>query len=1098
MSRTKISWLVSLTVFFVSVSTLSAQLPARQTTPNLELVVQTGHRDPITSVSFSADGRFVATGSTDNTVILWNAATGEKLRAFAGHSGPVTSVSLSADGSRLATGATNSPGSLPGSLSKAILWNTATGEKLRSFSGHMLGVNTVSLSADGTRLATGSSDPTVILWNAATGEKLRTFAGHSSIVSRVSLSADGTRLITGSADSTAILWNAATGEKLHTFAGHNGRVLGASLSADGTHLVTGSEDSTAILWNVATGEKLRTFAGHSHVVDSVSLSADGTRLATGSSDNTAILWNATTGEKLRTFAGHSERITSVSMSADGSRLATGSWDKTAILWNVATGEKLRTFAGHSSIVSSVILSADGTRLATAASLGRTVILWNMATGQKLRTFAGHSDIVTSVSLSADGTRLATGSWDKTAILSNVATGEKLRTFAGHSDWVESVSLSADGTRLVTGSGDKTAILWNAPTGEKLRTFAGHSDRIRSVNLTADGKRLATGSQDNTAMLWNASTGEKLRSFTPGRYLSVERVSVSADGTRLATSTPTRFGPPAILWNASTGVELRSFAGHSDPVTSVSLSADGTRLATGSQDKTAILWNAATGEKLRTFAGHSGSVESVYLSPDSQRLVTGSGDGTTRFWDTATAKQLCSLISLDSGQDWLVVTPDGYFDGSPNAAKFISYRIAGTLDFVPLENYRKQFERPGLLALVMKGEDYRRSTAVLASRDANSTNLTGEGPRDETIVVQDLPPKVRITSPIAKSESKDGKLIVEVEAESRGQYPVSQFRLLVNGRPWTQKFGLVEIAQPKLGKATARWEIALDPGKHSLEVLAYTKAVFASSEGIEVRYVGGGGDTDIPLPKLYILAIGISKYPAPLNLDYAHADAEAITAAFQQHSRGLFQKIETKLLTDEKATRDAILDGLEWLRRNMTQKDFGVFFFGGHGIKDERDVVYFLPIDGDKERLVRTAIDGNVLAQELTSTVGQLTVILDACHSGAIGGNKTRGVTDGLLRDLTSPEKGVAMMCSASGLEQAQESNEHRHGMFTVALLEGLSGKGNGKTGTEELKIRINDGAVYFKQLDTYVTDRVKQLSKGRQHPVTSVPRVFRDFPVSKP
>jgi uncharacterized caspase-like protein len=175
---------------------------------------------------------------------------------------------------------------------------------------------------------------------------------------------------------------------------------------------------------------------------------------------------------------------------------------------------------------------------------------------------------------------------------------------------------------------------------------------------------------------------------------------------------------------------------------------------------------------------------------------------------------------------------------------------------------------------------------------------------------------------------------------------------------------------------------------------------------------------------------------------------------------------------------------------MTQKDFGVFFFGGHGVKDERDIVYFLPIDGDRQRLTGTCIDGNVLAQELTSTVGQLTVILDACHSGAIGGNKSRGLTENLLRDLTSPEKGVAMMCSASGLEQALESQEHEHGYFTQALLEGISGKGKG--------LRTTDGAVYFKQLDAYVTDRVKELTDGKQHPVTSVPRGFRDFPVSKP
>jgi hypothetical protein len=83
--------------------------------------------------------------------------------------------------------------------------------------------------------------------------------------------------------------------------------------------------------------------------------------------------------------------------------------------------------------------------------------------------------------------------------------------------------------------------------------------------------------------------------------------------------------------------------------------------------------------------------------------------------------------------------------------------------------------------------------------------------------------------------------------------------------------------------------------------------------------------------MYILAVGISKYPKPFNLDYAHLDAEAIAAAYKTHSKGLFRSIEVKVLTDEKATRDSILDGLDWLRKNMTQHDFGVFYFGGHGL-----------------------------------------------------------------------------------------------------------------------------------------------------------------------
>jgi WD40 repeat protein len=123
--------------------------------------------------------------------------------------------------------------------------------------------------------------------------------------------------------------------------------------------------------------------------------------------------------------------------------------------------------------------------------------------------------------------------------------------------------------------------------------------------------------------------------------------------------------------------------------------------TGSLASTATLWNAETGKNLQSFQGHTGIVHSVALTRDGRRAVTGSMDGTTRLWDKVTGKELAALISIDDGKDWLVVTPSGFFDSSPNATKVLSYRVPGTLTFVLPEQYRKHFFKPGLLAALME-------------------------------------------------------------------------------------------------------------------------------------------------------------------------------------------------------------------------------------------------------------------------------------------------------------------------------------------------------------------------------------------------------------
>lgn len=161
----------------------------------------------------------------------------------------------------------------------------------------------------------------------------------------MSLSADGTRLATASYDSAAQLWDAETGMELCTFTGHSMPVVRVSLSADGTRLATGSDDKTARLWDTTNGKELCAFAGHSDSVCSVRLSDDGTRLATGSHDRTATLWDAATGRPLRTFTGHLGAVLNVLLwqaRADRALLLVSAGDDgTVRIWDTNSGDCLR-------------------------------------------------------------------------------------------------------------------------------------------------------------------------------------------------------------------------------------------------------------------------------------------------------------------------------------------------------------------------------------------------------------------------------------------------------------------------------------------------------------------------------------------------------------------------------------------------------------------------------------------------------------------------------------------------------------------------------------------------------------------------------------
>jgi WD40 repeat protein len=570
----------------------------------------------VRSVSFSGDGKTLASGSRDNTIKLWDVTTGKAIRTLKGHSDSVWSVSFSADGKTLASG----------SADETIkLWDVTTGKEINTLQGHSYGVNSVSFSADGKTLASGSADETIKLWDVSTGKEIHTLQGHSNPILSVSFSRDGKTLASGSFDKTIKLWDVSTGKEIHTLQGHSYEVFSVSFSPDGKTLASGSWDKTIKIWDVTTGKEINTLQGHSNPVLSVSFSRDGKTLA-GSDDNTIKIWDVTTGKAIRTLQGHSNSVSSISFSADGKTLASGSRDNTIKLWDVTTGKAIHTLQGHSKSVVSVSFSRDGKTLASG-SYDKTIKLWDVTTGKAIHTLQGHSRRVNSVSFSRDGKTLASGSYDKTIKLWDVTTGKEINTLQWHSDGVNSVSFSRDGKTLASGSDDNTIKLWDVTTGKEIRTLQGHSNPVYSVSFSPDGKTLA-GSFDKTIKLWDVSTGKEIR-VLQGHSDSVSSVSFSPDGKTLASDSEDN---TIKLWDVATSKEIRTLQGHSNPVNSVSFSADGKTLASGSDDKTIKLWDVTTGKAIRTLQGHSDPVHSVSFSADGKTLASGSDDNTVILWN----------------------------------------------------------------------------------------------------------------------------------------------------------------------------------------------------------------------------------------------------------------------------------------------------------------------------------------------------------------------------------------------------------------------------------------------------------------------------------
>ena len=171
---------------------------------------------------------------------------------------------------------------------------------------------------------------------------------------------------------------------------------------------------------------------------------------------------------------------------------------------------------------------------------------------------------------------------------------------------------------------------------------------------------------------------------------------------------------------------------------------------------------------------------------------------------------------------------------------------------------------------------------------------------------------------------------------------------------------------------------------------------------------------------------------------------------------------------------------------MTPKDIGMFFFSGHGAKDETGEFYLVPVDVDRD-LSATCVTGKQVTEALANIPGRLICMLDCCHAGAAAGGSNPLGTDDLVRNLTSEDCGVVCMCASASREFSIESTETNAGFFTRSVVDGLAGAAD----------LDRDGIIYIHELDQYVAERVKELSHGVQNPTTGRPPALRSFALSK-
>ena len=469
-----------------------------------------------------------------------------------------------------------------------------------------------------------------------------------------------------------------------------------------------------------------------------------------------------------------------------------------------------------------------------------------------------------------------------------------------------------------------------------------------------------------------------------------------------------------------------------------------------------------------------------VNTNGQVAVASLSDGTIRWYRVSDGKEILAFFPHTDRKRWVLWTPSGYYDASPGAEDFIGWHVNNgkerAADFFPASRFRSTYYRPDVIDRVIATMD-----EAVALRQANEEG--GRKQVDAASVRDKLPPVVVIASPADGAQVSGTP--VKVHYSARSQAPLTGLKVLLDGRP---------VSIEGIGKTPKEsGELSIPIPSRDCELSLIAENRFAVSEPATVRLRWKGAAAKEALqskPNLYVLAVGVSQYQdAELRLGLAAKDALDFGEVWKYQKGVMYSGTEVRVLTDAQATKGNILDGLEWLQRQVTQRDVAVLFFAGHGVNDPNGMFYFLPVDAELDKLKRTGIAQSDITSTVAALAGKVLVFMDACHSGNLMGKvKRRGVLDigAVINELASAENGAVVFSSATGRQYSLENPEWGNGAFTKGLVEGIAGKADHK-GT---------GRITVNMLDLYVSERVKELTKGQQTPTTVKPLNVPDFPLA--
>lgn len=1035
----------------------------------------------------AASGQHLKNNSSQRTLEIWNLADKKPLPPLP-QAKDHSVVALSHDGHLLVTRREETDGEL-------VLWDLQSFKSIREL-GETPDLWLAALSPDSTLLATQElENGTLTVRDTSDGNILfssETPDQENPNGSSLAFSPDNTSLAISylshpgkSFSYPAKILDARTGAVQLEL-----RSSAIGFSPDNRHLIVArpSQGAPALIER-ATGKETPISRGASGVMD-LALTKDGKTLVAGMSDESVKIWNLITGEIVGVLEGPGS--SSVSVTPDGRLVATGGSRGLVKIYDRTTGQVVKTWNEEEAENQAAIVrfSNDGQFLAIGA--GESVTLRNTQSWE--------------------------ASWNSTVPMKSQAPGFFPGTFPDPPKGIQQMAFSPDDHLLAISTGGHAGV-WDTRTGRKRYAIGGggmqslmemalsgrrpHSDES-FLNPLAFQMQLM-GGRDIRTLAFHPKGTQLLSVGIMGKQLVDTRTGklLSAGFPDLQKTRDPKQLIKGFEINASKGGAFRP---------------DGKRVAYGHGRNIKFL-DLESNQDVPPSSGHTSDLSAVIYSPDERFLISGSRDGTIRLWDAQTGEEKISLIATGQ-EDFVAVTPDQYYRLSKHGMGGVAFRSKGVL--YPFDQFDLRFNRPDI---ILERLGYADPYLIRSYRRAYEKRLRKMGLTEEELGTDmHLPEITAINSDIPASVTTPN-VSLHVKAQDT-TYPLHHMNLYVNDVPIYGTQGLAYGRNPpQTDERTLT--VPLVPGRNKIQISVMNQQGAESlRQTLYTVYNPDQVEQD-----LYLMAIGVSQYKnGAYNLRFASKDAEDVIQSYQA-AHQTWSRIHVRALTDEQATRTNIENGKPWLMQSRPQ-DLVVIFAAGHGMTDPEANYYFgtyninaadpsqngLPyekfedlLDGipalQKVLLLDTCFSGEIdddtplPIEETPLANGQRAQVMVRSFKpirgiSLVGDKTTNASIAGLTTDSIRFQQdwfadlrrgtGAAVISSSSGNEYSHEGPQWQNGVFTYALLQGI---------TRYLADENEDRQIMVSELQAYVIDQVRELTQGGQNPTVRRQNLAYDFAV---